>query len=276
MLFGDIELLNKDKMIGIIGSRDCTEYGRNQATFFARELSKKGYCIVSGMAIGTDTAAHIGAVSNIGRTIAVLGCGLNKIYPKENEWLFHKIIQNSGCIITEYEPNVEANKDTFPARNRIVSGLSNIILVVEAEHRSGTTITAGYAKEQGKIICCLPSNIDSKCGVGTNYLIQQGANLITTPSEIIELIKGNSQFYIKKRVNNKIKSDKEEIELLVREIPMEYKFIYDIIEKQQLHINEICKLSKKNITEVTGILTMLELEEFVEQLPGNIFRIRKD
>lgn len=169
---GNIDLLNKEQTVAIIGSRDCTEYGRKYATLFAEELSKKDICIVSGMAIGIDAAAHIGAVTKKGRTIAVLGGGFNKIFPKENEWLFHKILANEGCIITEYAKDVEASKETFPIRNRIVSGLSKVVLVVEAEARSGTSITAALAKKQGRIVCCLPSNIDSKCGIGTNRLIK--------------------------------------------------------------------------------------------------------
>lgn len=285
MLLGNLELLNKEKAISIVGSRNCTEYGRKYATLFANELSQKEYSIVSGMAIGIDTAAHIGAVNNIGRTIAVLGCGFNKIFPEENEWLFHKIVKNCGCVISEYPPNVDASKERFPDRNRIVSGLSEAVLIVEAEHRSGTSITAGYAKEQEKIVCCLPSNIDSKCGIGTNKLIQQGAKLVTTSNEIIELIKGNENYYCKRnrgnkenkstKKNNRETSTINEIKKDTKIIPKEYKFIYDIIKERQLHINEICKISNKNITQISGILTMMEIEDLIEQLPGNQYKIKE-
>lgn len=281
MLFGNVKLLNKEKKIGIVGSRDCTEYGRYYATLFANELSSKEFCIVSGMAKGIDTAAHIGTINEKGGTIAVLGCGFNKIVPKEKEWIFHKIIKSCGCIISEYPPDVEESKEKYPARNRIVSGLSDAVLIVEAEYRSGTSITARYAKEQGKIICCIPSNIDSKCGIGTNKLIKQGAELVTSSDDIIELIKRNENFYCKENRNNKTnecsKKNNKKIENKkdTKKIPKEYKFIYDIIKENQLNINEICKITNMNITQISGILTMMEIEELIEQLPGNQFKIKE-
>lgn len=283
-ILGNYELLNKQQTVAIIGSRDCTEYGRKHATYFAQELSKEGICVISGMAIGIDTCAHIGAVENEGRTIAVLGGGFNKIYPKENEWLFHKILANNGCIITEHEPNVEADKRNFPKRNRIVSALSEVTLVIEAEYRSGTAITVGYAKKQRKIVCCLPSNIDSRCGIGTNIMLQEGAKLITKPNEIVEIVKDkniniekvnnmqpkNKSTKIKKTVNSK------QNEKIKKEIPKEYEEIYNIIGNKQLHINEICRISKKTMKEITTVLTMLELEDFIEQLPGNRFKVKEE
>lgn len=283
-ILGNYELLNKQQTVAIIGSRDCTEYGRKHAAYFAQELSKEGICVISGMAIGIDTCAHIGAVENEGRTIAVLGGGFNKIYPKENEWLFHKILANNGCIITEHEPNVEADKRNFPKRNRIVSALSEVTLVIEAEYRSGTAITVGYAKKQRKIVCCLPSNIDSRCGIGTNIMLQEGAKLITKPNEIVEIVKGkniniekvnniepkNKTTKIKKKVNS---NQNEKIE---KEIPKEYEEIYNIIGDKQLHINEICRISKKTMKDITTVLTMLELEDFIEQLPGNRFKVKEE
>ncbi len=199
-----------------------------------------------------------------GRTIAVLGGGFNKIYPEENEWLFHKILKNCGCIITEYPPNVEALKKNFPRRNRIVSGIADAVLVVEAEYRSGTSITARYAKEQGKKICCLPSNIDSKCGIGTNRLIQEGARLITKPSEIESIfnnMKANENISTKKYKGNNLND--------------ELKRVYEIILETPININNICKITKKGISEITPILTMLEIEGYIEQLPGNEFKIKE-
>ena len=120
-----------------------------------------------------------------GKTIAVLGCGLNRMYPKENEWLFHKILANGGCIISEYKQDVEADMRYFPKRNRIISGISDGVLIVEATaNRSGSIITAKYAKEQEKTVYAVPSNIDSITGVGTNLLIMEGATLVTKPNNI--------------------------------------------------------------------------------------------
>ena len=145
---GNIELLNCKYAVGIVGSRKCTEYGRKVANQFAQDLSRKGICIISGMALGIDGEAHNAAIKEIGKTIAVLGGGFNYIFPPENEWLFHKILENGGCVITEYPPEVEPDKNNFPIRNRVISGLSDALLVVEATHRSGSSITAKYAKNE--------------------------------------------------------------------------------------------------------------------------------
>lgn len=267
-IMGDYKLLDKQKIVAIIGSRDCTHYGIGCATEFACELSKQDICIVSGMAIGIDAYSHIGALGNIGKTIAVLGGGFNKIYPKQNEWLFYTILKNGGCVITEYEPNIEADKMNFPKRNRLVSGLSDVVLVVEAEYRSGTSITVNYAKEQNKLICCIPSNIDSSRAIGINTLIKEGVNLVTKPNEIVEMLKN---------MNESEKTNLENIKENVKRknVPIEYANIYNLITQTPIHINDICKLSQINTKEVSSILTMLELEDYIEQLPGNKFKIKE-
>jgi len=152
---GNIELLNTP-CFSVIGSRALTPYGKRIEEKFVRELALRGITIVSGMAVGGDSVAHKQTLEVGGNTIAVLPCGLNKIYPKENVELFHKIVENGGLAITEYEENVEATKDKFLKRNRIVSGLSKGLLVVEAKHRSGTSVTARLAKEQGRKVFALP------------------------------------------------------------------------------------------------------------------------
>lgn len=186
---GNIELLNAKYTIGIVGTRKCTEYGRRVANEFGKELSSKGICIISGLAMGIDGIAHNAAIEEQGRTIAVLGCGLNYIYPPENEWLFHKILEKGGCIITEYPPNMQPEKGHFPSRNRIISGLADAVLVVEANYRSGSSITAKYAKEGGKLVYAIPNTIYATEGIGTNRLIREGAVLVTKPEQIIEDIK---------------------------------------------------------------------------------------
>lgn len=186
---GDIGLLNAKYMVGIVGTRKCTEYGRRVANEFGKELSSKGICIISGLAMGIDGIAHNAAIEEQGRTIAVLGCGLNYIYPPENEWLFHKILEKGGCIITEYPPNMQPEKGHFPSRNRIISGLADAVLVVEANYRSGSSITAKYAKKEGKVVYAIPNIIYATEGIGTNRLIREGAVLVTKPEQIIENIK---------------------------------------------------------------------------------------
>ena len=283
-ILGNYELLNRQHTVAIIGSRDCTQYGRKYAYIFANELSKKNICIISGLAIGIDAIAHIGAVENIGKTIAVLGGGFNKFYPKENEWLFHKILENDGCIITEHAQNVEPDKKNFPKRNRIVSGLSDITLVIEAEYRSGTSITAEYAKKQKRIICAIPGNLENSRSIGTNRLIKQGAELVTSPIEVLKILENKelyrNKLYIKEENQNiKISTRKDKNKKLeseqTKEIPAEYEDIYNIIKGKEIHINDICKIAKKSMKEVGVILTMLELKELIEVLPGNEIKVKE-
>ncbi len=257
---GNIELLNeKIKKVAIVGSRKCTTYGQEQAIKFAKELSKEGICVVSGLAEGIDTFAHIGAVEGVGKTIAVLGNGFNKIFPKDNEWLFYKIIANNGCIITEYEENVEAESKYFPKRNRIVSGLSNAVLIIEAKEKSGSLITARIAQEQNKKLYAIPSNIDSKNGVGTNKLILNGVNMVIDSSKIL------NELLEEQHTNNKEK----------KQVKEEYKSVYNALSNNPVHVNQIAKSANMNISEVNTILTMLELEELIEQLPGNEYKLKE-
>ena len=140
---GNEKLLNNDSL-AIVGSRNCTSYGIKYAKEFASEISKNNITIVSGLAIGIDSVAHAFSKDSNGKTIAVMGCGLDKIFPKENKELFNQILENNGCIISEYPPNTEINTKNFPKRNRIISGISLGVLVIEAAYRSGSTITARH------------------------------------------------------------------------------------------------------------------------------------
>lgn len=258
-VLGDVSLLNK-KSLAIIGSRDCTEYGYRQAIRFSKEVAQQDICIVSGMAIGIDSAAHIGAKSECGKTVAVLGGGFNNIFPKENEELFYEILEEGGCIISEYPPDAEADSENFPRRNRIVSGLSEGVLVVEARYRSGTSITARFAKQQGKKIFCIPSNVDSTTGYGTGTLIKEGAKLVLSPQDILD------EFGINSDSEDILEEEKQDIE-----IDEEYKAVYDVLSKIPINTNEICKRVNKSIGEVNVILTMLELQGVIKQVGVNEF-----
>ncbi len=183
---GNRKLLSCNKVIAIVGCRNCSKYGENISTKFAHELAKEGICIISGMAKGIDSAAHIGALKEKGKTIAVLGSGLDRIYPSENLKLYNEILENRGVIITEYVIGTNANKMNFPARNRIISGLSDGVIVVEAKEKSGTLITVDFALEQGKDIFVIPGNITSNNSVGTNELIKQGARCVTCVEDILD------------------------------------------------------------------------------------------
>ena len=179
---GNIEKLN-NKNIGIVGCRECTTYGKKSAEYFSYNLSKQNINIVSGLAKGIDSYAHLGSL-NTGNTIAVLGNGLDIIYPKENLELANEIIKRGGTIISEYPCGTKPDKMKFPARNRIISGISSGIIVIEAKEKSGTLITVDFALEQGRDVFVVPGNINSINSVGTNDLIKQGARLVTTYEDI--------------------------------------------------------------------------------------------
>lgn len=185
---GNLEILNtinKNK-IAIIGCREYSNYGKKVTDFFAYNLAKRNFTIVSGGARGIDSFAHLGSINAKKGTISVLGNGLDYIYPPENRKLEEKIIQNNGLIISEYIVGTRPSKYTFPARNRIISAISDGVLVVEAKQRSGTLITVDFALEQGKNIYVIPGNIDVLNSVGTNELIKQGAKVVTKIEDILE------------------------------------------------------------------------------------------
>lgn len=182
---GNINLLNYNKNIAIIGSRNFSKYGERATKEFTYGLANEGICIVSGFAKGIDSIAHKACLDAKGKTIAVLGSGLNVIYPKENMHLFNDIIKNDGLIISEYPLDVKPQKQHFPARNRIISGLSDGILVIEAKERSGTNITVDFALEQGKDVFVIPGSIYSKTSDGTNFLIKEGAIPVTSYKDIL-------------------------------------------------------------------------------------------
>ena len=186
-VLGDKTILDK-KSVAVIGCRECSSYGANIAKKLSYELSKKGINIVSGLARGIDTYAHIGTVKAGMKTIAVLGSGLDNIYPYENKGLCKEIIKNGGAIITEFPLGTKPYKINFPMRNRIISGLSDGIVVVEAKEKSGTLITVEYGLEQGKDIFVVPGNITSENSYGTNRLIQEGAKLVLNVDDIISEI----------------------------------------------------------------------------------------
>ena len=170
--------------IGIVGCRESSSYGRKVAQYFAYHLSKRNINIISGLAKGIDSQSHIGAIKAKGNTIGVIGNGLDMVYPKENQYLYDKIIEENGAIISEYPLGTKPEKMNFPARNRIISGMSQGILVVEAKKKSGTLITVDFALEQGRNVYVVPGNIDEMNSVGTNDLIKQGAQIVTSHRDI--------------------------------------------------------------------------------------------
>lgn len=246
---GDTSLLNNDA-IAIVGSRKATEYGKKCTSYFAKELAKRGITIISGLATGIDSVAHIHSMKEQGKTIAVIGSGFKHITPKENYYLYEQIIEKGGCIVSEYPPETKEEVANYPRRNRIISGLSMGVLVIEARHRSGSGITANLAMKQKKEVFCVPNRIDEKTASGTNNLIKKGANLVTCPEDILE-------FYDLKTLNEEM------------EMPKEYKEVYELIGELPISANEIAKITNKSIGKVAESLCMLEIEELIKQVAGN-------
>lgn len=256
-LKGNIELLSKN-IISIIGSRNCTENGKKLSEKFASELSDQGIVVASGMAKGIDTVAHKATLKENGKTIAILGNGLNHIFPEENQKLYHEILENDGLIISEYSPETKPCSTFFLERNRIISGISIGILVVEATFRSGTSVTARLAREQNRKVFVLPHEIGDSHGIGTNKLIRRGAILVTSAKEIIE----EFDFLSYKRIKKKNEKRKKKLE------NKEYKEIYELIANGTNKVNEIYKSSDKSIKEINNIIIMLEIEGYITRTAG--------
>lgn len=196
-IIGNKELLNQTG-IAIVGSRKATQYGKNVTMKMSGELVKRGVNIISGLAIGIDSYAHIGCLNKNGKTIAVLGNGLDTIYPTQNRKLAKEIIENDGCIISEFPIGAKIEKMNFPRRNRLISGLSDGILIVEAGKRSGALITADFGLEQGKEIFVIPGDITREQSEGCNLLIKEGANIVTSYEDIARHL---NELYKKQRDN---------------------------------------------------------------------------
>lgn len=260
---GNVKLL-KSNIISMIGSRSCSENGVKLAEQFSRGLVYQGLTIASGMALGIDTIAHKTTLQEKGKTIAVLGNGFKHIFPKENIELYQQIIENEGVVITEYPPEEKAKSNNFLARNRIVSGLALGILVVEAMYRSGTSVTARLAKQQGRKVFALPHEVDDKNGIGTNRLIQEGAKIVTCTEDIIKEFPFLSYKVPPKKKEKEIEIQKK------RKIckNKEYNEIYRLITETPISLNEIYQKTSKNIAEVNHILLMLELDEYVKKVAG--------
>lgn len=183
---GNTDLLNDDCLVAMVGSRRATSYGLTTAKRFSAKIATAGAVIVSGMALGIDSACHRGALSVGGKTIAVLGTAIDNLYPKENEALGRKIITNGGCVVSEYPPGFWTSKFNFPMRNRIIAGLSQATVVVEAARNSGALITAGLALDYNRDLYAVPSDVDKISSQGANLLLLQGANCLISPSIIID------------------------------------------------------------------------------------------
>ena len=257
---GNIDLL-KTSSIAIIGSRSNTKYGEEMALKFSKELSLNGITIISGLAKGIDAFAHKSALEAAGNTIAVLPSGLNNIYPNENIFLYKKILEKGGLVITEYDKNTKADSNKFLERNRIVAGLSIGVLVIEGGYRSGTSVTARIAKQQNKKVFCIPSSLQNNKGITPNKLIQSGAIMVTSFKDII-------REYPELKLKKVEQKNVDEIDI----IDDEYKEVYKLLKKDKpTHINEIIKNTDFNIQDISYKLMMLELDGKIISLPGQNF-----
>ena len=233
-----------------------------QAKIFASQLCLNGLNIVSGLAKGIDSIAHKSTIEKNKKTIAVLGSGFHHIYPKENEKLFYEILEKDGLIISEYEPSEGVKSSNFPERNRIISGISIGVLVVEAAYRSGTSITANYAKKQGRKLYAIPSNIGNNKGVGTARLILNGAKIVINPKQIIEDLEMEYTEY--KKENKKSKSIK---------IPEKFKKIYTSLENKEMTSDEISIELNMPIYEINAQLILMELEGYISKNENGEYKV---
>lgn len=247
--------------ISVVGTRRCTDYGATVARLLAKELAARGLVVVSGMARGIDSYAHRAAIDGGGMTMAVLGCGVDICYPPENRRLREDILRH-GCLVSEYKPGTPSAPGHFPVRNRIISGLSPALLVVEAAERSGTLITIDQALDQGREVMAVPGNITSKTSKGTNALIRQGAALVTSCEDILlalglEDITGNAAYNKQKNQNN--------IDDL---LAPDQKLVYDIIDYNGVSMDEVLRATRCQPLAIHSILLGLELKGLIKKLPG--------
>ncbi len=253
------ELRKEDELaVSIVGSRKTTPYGRWITEKISRALVRNGVTIVSGMARGVDSVAHWGAISEGGRTLAVLGCGVDVVYPPENRNLFAKIIEQ-GAVLSEFPMGSPPEGGHFPKRNRIISGLSMGVVVVEAGPDSGSLITANYALEQGREVFAIPGNVGAGGSRGTNRLIKDGAKLVESSDDILEEILPQWQ------------REKEEVKPRGPELSNEERVLYEMLTETPLHIDAMIRESRFDPGKVSGLLLSLELKGLIAQWPGKCF-----
>jgi len=251
---GDLQVTSLP-CVAVVGARQCTPYGEKSAFDLSKSLAQAGVVVVSGLALGIDTAAHKGALSGGGKTIAVLGCGIDIPYPSENISLKENISQN-GVVISEYAPGTRATAWSFPKRNRIISGLSLGVVVVEAGLKSGSLITANLALQQGRDVFAVPGNISSPLSAGTHRLIQNGAKLVSCVADILEEFKLG--------VKTSFKEIKENIS------DAEKKLLH-LLSNGPRHMDELLESTGSPMDEMSSLLIEMELNGKIRSLPGSRF-----
>ncbi len=251
------DILKHDLRFAIVGTRKPSEYGRKLTAKITSHLAEAGFLIISGMAVGVDTIAHQTALDKNAPTLAVLGCGVDIVYPAVNRALYNQIIRK-GAVISEFPPGTLVKKGLFIARNRLISALSDAVLVVEGKKDSGSLITARYAAEQGKDVFALPGRIDNPNSQAPNILIKEGA---TPVLQIQDLLQSFSS-----RINiSQIEKKKD--------LSPEEKKIIDTLEKKELFLDELCQQIESSPQDILPILTMLEIKGLVKKLPDGKLRL---
>jgi len=247
---------NSAPMVSVVGSRKYASYGQQVAHGFARDLAKSGIIVVSGMALGVDSFAHRGALDAKGYTVAVLGNSLDdeSIYPRNNFNLSREIL-NNGALISEYPPVMQAGKLTFPARNRIIAGMSIGTIVVEAGEKSGALLTAQMALDYGREVFSVPGSIFSPQSAGTNELIKKGARLVTSVNDILEEL----EIFITKKNKPPVSKNTD---------TKEEKIILEALTHEPLHIDNIRKISKLDMATVSSTLSIMEIKGWVKNIGG--------
>lgn len=247
--------------VALVGSRQCTSYGRRMAERLAGGLARAGYTVISGLAYGIDAASHRGALQAKGRTLAVLAGGLSRIYPSEHTDLAEEVT-GSGALLTEAAMSQEPLPAMFPARNRLISGLSRAVVVVEAHARSGALITATHASEQGREVFAVPGSVDSPASAGALHLLRQGARLVRSAEDILEELQG-----IAPLVSAPPPSAPNNLS------PLQQR-IWDLLGGQPRHIDEITRETATPITTISQELMLMEMNRLVRRLPGNQYERR--
>ncbi len=260
---GDPAVLNEvQPRIGVVGTRKITGYGEEVTRKITQELVESGVIIVSGMAYGVDTIAHKTAVENNGKTIAVLGCGVDIIHPRINTDLYWDIVKKYGAVISEFPVGMYADVGLFPARNRIISGLSQGVVVTEGAQDSGALITARYAAEQGREVFAVPGPITSQMSQAPTLLLKHGAKLVTEARDILEEL----QIRPIRQIGQIGKSMEENL-------TKEEKIILELLQHESLHFDEIVKKSGIAPSKLGSLLTMMEMKKLIDNLGGGTYGV---
>lgn len=266
-VMGDWQSCFDAPCVGVVGSRRCSTYGENASLMLSRDLAKEGVCIVSGLARGIDSAAHRGAIEAGGKTIAVLGTGLDTVYPKENTKLVDEILASGGAIVTQFPLGTPPLKENFPYRNRVISGLSLGVLVVEASERSGSLITARLAAEQNREVFAVPGNITSKNSFGTNFLIKSGAKMVQQWKDVIEEFPTEIATGILPPKIGKQIEEKPQAELLPADLNESEHQIWALLSTDEpTHIDVLVESTGLAVGDLLMSLLGLEMRELIREV----------